>query len=100
MMDAIHYQVNDYATRDYVGGDFNLEPRNPKSHGDLRYAAEIRPNGYYVDTTWSHPYDFWLTNQGTNQNTYPQITDANADARYETLVSHISDHAGIVLYID
>ena len=94
MMDAIHAAVNDYTTRDYVGGDFNIEPRKP-GRGPLECAAQqYRSAGedWFTDTTLYHPYDFWLT-------TNPNIGHANARVRSTTLWSHSSDHAAITLRV-
>jgi hypothetical protein len=100
MMTAVHTAVGDNGTRDYVGGDFNIEPRNP-GRGALSFAASsyIR-NGrtYYWPTTWTNPYDFWLTNQGMDQDDFrPRFTNTQARVRTQTLYSHISDHAAITL---
>jgi hypothetical protein len=101
MMKAVHTAVGDNTTRDYIGGDFNLEPRNP-GRGALTFVAEtyVGNNGqtYYSTTTWTNPYDFWLTNQGMDQDDFrPRFANAQAKVRTQTLHSHISDHAAITL---
>jgi hypothetical protein len=94
MMDAIHTAVNDNNTTDYIGGDFNIEPRSP-GRGPLEFAAATYVSAgqtWFRDTTWYHPYDFWLTDN-------PNITNADAVVRGITLWSHSSDHAAITLVV-
>ena len=99
MMSAIHSAVGGPATRDYVGGDYNLDPRDPKRRAPLEYVCAETATGYWKDTTWYNCYDYWLTNSGPNQlpMTNPVINTANAATHYQTLWSHASDHCGISL---
>ena len=99
MMSAIHSAVGPPATRDYVGGDYNIEPRDPTRRGALEYVCAETATGYWIDTTWFHCYDYWLTNSGPNQlpMTHPVIATTDADTHYQTLTTHASDHCGVSL---
>lgn len=88
--------------RDYIGGDFNVPPRNPttKRGGELEWVAAMNPDGYPIDTTRSNPYDFWLTNSGAYQTgpaPRPRIMSKHADYYYQTLDSNASDHCAVSL---
>ena len=80
-----------------IGGDFNVEPREPKPvRGDALHlkarAARVGAGGTgaYIKTTNSHPYDFWTVSNVA-------ITDANARVLTQTRAANCSDHAGILL---
>jgi hypothetical protein len=90
MRTAVDQAVGFAASEAYVGGDFNLRPRDPRNGGLLEHAAARNlANTRYLNTTNSNPYDFWLTDQG--------LTNADAAVRYPTLNQGASDHAGITL---
>jgi hypothetical protein len=80
-----------------IGGDFNVEPRNPKpERGDALHLAARAARvggglgGAYIKTTNKHPYDFWaVSNKG--------ITDVEASVHTQTRAANCSDHAGISL---
>jgi hypothetical protein len=91
MVDAINATLGIGGTRTYMGGDFNLQPRDPRRGRALHHAAARNvANTAYLNTTAANPYDFWLSDQAV-------ITHARASRRNETLNSGVSDHAGVVL---
>lgn len=79
------------AYRAYVGGDFNIPPRNPTPGGALQHAAARNgANTAYRKTTYANSYDFWLSDQAA-------INNARATVWKQTRNSGASDHAGIKL---
>jgi hypothetical protein len=82
-----------------IGGDFNIEPRDPRLHADpylahrgARGPAPAGGVGPFVNTTNAHPYDFWLVSDVA-------IPDANASVHVDSRTADCSDHAGISLVI-
>jgi hypothetical protein len=72
----------------YVGGDFNIPPRDPTPGGNLHHAAAVNTAGTaYRKTTYANAYDFWLSNQG--------LPHARATVWKQTRNSGASDHSGI-----
>jgi hypothetical protein len=91
MRTAIVNAVGFAASRCYIGGDFNLAPRDPYNGGTLHHAAARNlANTAYLNTTAANPYDFWLSDQGG-------ITNAQAHVEDDALQFQDSDHAGIRL---
>ncbi len=102
MRDSLISELGDPAPNDpnaewrtYIGGDFNLRPADPSAsrgvltHAAARYYNTQQKRYYYYDTTWDHPYDFWLSDQN--------IKDDDAKLAAQTRYNHASDHAAIVL---
>lgn len=84
-------------TQFYLGGDFNLRPRNPTARGGKVLSAKAARNGgaagppaAYVNTTLANPYDFWVVSDATR-------TDAHAVVLPQTRIPNASDHAGVRL---
>lgn len=94
-MNDAGYPLN--TTEFYLGGDFNLRPRNPTARGGKELKAKARrvggaagPPAAYVNTTAANPYDFWVVSD-TN------CTDADVDILAQTQVVNASDHSGVRL---
>lgn len=84
-------------TQFYIGGDFNLRPRNPTQRGGKALSAKARrvggavaPPAAYVNTTVANPYDFWVVSDATR-------TDAHVAILPQTLAANCSDHMGVRL---
>ena len=112
MMSRIHDEIGLLRPRDYVGGDFNVNPRKPgRGELDEVVATQVDQNGItsWIKTTKWHTYDYWVTNQGPNQlknylgpdNQRPaefaRIDNSAAEVHLETLTSRASDHAAVAL---
>jgi hypothetical protein len=79
-----------------IGGDFNLQPRDPKRPRNAALTMVHRAaqaGGLVLNTTVANPYDFWVTSRTATPTANCTIyTQARRDVRLST-----SDHAAISL---
>jgi hypothetical protein len=77
-----------------VGGDFNVDPRNPKRARGAAFTMVFRAArdafGALIPTTAVNTYDYWVVSNAG-------IADADASVYANTRVALASDHAGITL---
>lgn len=78
----------------YLGGDFNVKPRGFSSRADAQVICAVDANNNNINTTRTHPYDYWVTSD-------PKKTNGDVTVCEETrdVVVGLSDHAGVLLRV-
>jgi len=81
----------------YLGGDFNVRPRQPTRRGGRtlfvnarRAGGAVGPPAAYVNTTNWHPYDYFVDSDFTRNDSHVRVLA-------QTRVANCSDHAGVDL---